>query len=96
MEQGEVAVGRNLLEFTVGSSHPPLSDHDKSILDFGKKWFKTPGARMEAVLSEFGMSETSYFQRLNSLRSHPEAREYAPDVLGRADRVVELGRQRHE
>lgn len=88
-------MGRNFLDFAEGYSHPPLSDHDKKVLDFGKKWFKTPGARMEAVLSEFGMSETSYFQRLNALRSHPEAREYAPDVLNRADRVVEKAREQH-
>ena len=88
-----MTMGRNFFDFAEGSAHPPLSDHDKRVLDFGKKWFKTPGARMEAVLSEFGMSETSYFTHLNRLRSHPEAREYAPDVLSRADRVVELSKE---
>ena len=88
-------MGRNFFDFAEGYSHPPLTDHDKRVLDFGKKWFKTPGARMEAVLSEFGMSETSYFTKLNSLRSHPEAREYAPDVLNRADRAVELSQEKN-
>lgn len=86
--------GQEFLESAEGYRHPPLSDHDKQILDFGKKWFKTPGARMEAILSEFGMSDTSYFTHLNRLRSHPEAREYAPDVVNRADRVVELAKER--
>lgn len=86
-------MGRNFFDFAEGYSHPPLTDHDKKILDFGKRWFKTPADRFNAVTEEFGMSETSYFQRLNSLRSHPEAREYAPDVLRRADRAVEISKE---
>lgn len=87
-------MGRNFFDFAEGYSHPPLTEHDKRVLDFGKRWFKTPADRLNAVTEEFGMSETSYFQRLNSLRSHPEAREYAPDVLNRADRAVELSKER--
>lgn len=84
--------GRNIQDFSAGSAQPPLSDEQKRILDFGGKWFKSPGARMEAVLSEFGMSETTYFQKLNSLRSHPGAVEYAPEVINRANRTIEASR----
>jgi hypothetical protein len=87
-------MGRNFYDMAMGASHPPLTDEQKRILDFGKRWHKTPAARMNAVLEEFGMSETSYFQKLNSLRSHPEAYEYAPDVVSRANRVVELDREK--
>ena len=90
-----MTVGRNFLEFAMGSSHPPLTDHDKKVLDFGKRWFKTPADRFNAITEEFGMSETSYFQRLNSLRSHPEAAQYAPDVVNRANRVVDLSKEKN-
>jgi hypothetical protein len=85
-------MGRNFFDLAMGASHPPLTDDQKRILDFGKRWFKTPADRFNAITEEFGMSETSYFQKLNSLRSHPEAASYAPDVINRANRVVELSK----
>lgn len=83
-------LSRNFFDFAMGYTHPPLTDHEKRILDFGRNWYKNAGARENAIRENFGMSSTSYFQKLNGLRSHPEAREYAPDVLSRADRLIEL------
>lgn len=87
-------VSRNFFDFAMGYLHAPLSDHEKDILDFGKTWHKNPAERENAIRERFGFSSTTYFQKLNALRSHPEAREYAPSVVSRADRIVEQGSSR--
>ncbi len=76
-------------EFEAGGSHPPLSDHEKQILDFARQDFPSAGHRMMSILKTFGMSETSFFSRLNTLRSHPEAVSYAPDVIRRANQTIQ-------
>lgn len=87
-------MSRNFFDFAMGHAHPPLTDAQKEILDFGKRWHRTPADRENAIRETFGYSSSTYFQKLNALRSHPEAREYAPDVLSRADRIIELAQGR--
>ena len=80
--------GERFFEFARGQSHAPLSDDQKQILDFGKRWFKNIGHRENAIHETFGFPSHVYFQRLNALRYHPEAMEYAPEVITRANAHV--------
>lgn len=75
--------GDRFFEFARGHSHTPLSDDQKKILDFGKRWFPSIGHRENAILEEFGVPSHVYFQKLMGLRDHPEASAYAPDVVNR-------------
>lgn len=82
-------VGRNFYDFAMGHTHSPLSDQQKEMLDFGKKWWKNAGERENDIMSTFGMNSTQYFQKLHALKDHPEAVAYAPDVVRRMNRVIE-------
>lgn len=86
-------------EFAAGGARPPLTDHEKQVLDFAREPFPTNGHRLRSMLSTFGYGETEFFSKLNRLRSHPEAVEYAPDVIRRANETIDnfhtrLGRAR--
>lgn len=80
--------GDRFFEFAVGNSHPPLTQDQKEVLDFGKRWFPTIGHRENAIQEQFGYPSHVYFQKLNALRHHPEASEYAPDVITRVNRAL--------
>lgn len=43
------------------------------LLAFERRWWRTAGAKAEAIRGELGLSETAYYQRLNRLLDDPEA-----------------------
>lgn len=75
--------GDRFFEFARGQSHAPLTDDQKQILDFGRRVFPTIGHRENAIMEEFGYPSHTYLQKLLQLRHHPEAVEYAPEVISR-------------
>lgn len=81
--------GDRFFEFARGASHPPLTDEQKRRLDFARGWWPNLGARDNAIHENFAESSTSFFQKLHAMKSHPEAVEYAPDVIRRMNSVLE-------
>lgn len=71
------------------SQQPPLTDSQKQILEFGRKEWSSPAHRENDIRSTFDMSSSSYFQKLHSLLSHPEAVAYAPDVVRRMNSIMD-------
>lgn len=74
--------------------HDPLSDRDRAILEFEKKWWRYPGAKEQAIRDDLGMPATRYYQLLNALLDRPEALVHDP-VLVRRLRRLRSRRQRH-
>lgn len=84
-------MSRNSGDFSDGASksqQAPLTDHQKAVLDFGRRTFSNIGHRENEIRSTFDMSSTSYFQQLRGLLSHPEAVEYAPEVVRTANEII--------
>jgi hypothetical protein len=71
------------------SSRPPLTDYEKSFLDFGRQSWTKVGHRDEAIRTELGLSATSYYTKLVGLLDHPEAVAYAPEVVRRSRSNIE-------
>ena len=72
---------------------PALSDRDREILEFERRWWKYAGAKETAVREKFDMSSTRYYQVLNALIDRPEALEADP-LLVRRLRRLRAARQR--
>jgi hypothetical protein len=72
----------------------PLSDRDRTILDFEKKWWRYPGAKEQAIREQLAMPATRYYQLLNALLDRPEALVYDP-MLVRRLRRLRARRMRH-
>jgi hypothetical protein len=64
-----------------------LTDSDKALLDFAGRWYRFPGAQAEAMQSELGLSQTTYWRKVNDLLERPEALAYAPTTVGRLRRM---------
>lgn len=71
-----------------------LNDDDRRILAFEHgRWWKYAGAKESAILAEFGVSATRYYQRLNVLIDRPEAMAYDAVTVKRLQRL-RAGRRR--
>ncbi|WP_243061106.1 DUF3263 domain-containing protein [Nocardioides sp. SR21] len=66
---------------------PELTERDRAILDFERQWWKYAGAKEAAVLEQFGMSATRYYQVLNDLLEQPAALEYDAQLVARLRRI---------
>lgn len=69
----------------------PLTDKDKSILEFEKRHYQYAGQKEVAAKEEFGMTPPQYYQHLNNLIDHPEAEEHSPMVVQRLRRIRDKG-----
>lgn len=65
----------------------PLTDSDKALLDFAGRWYRLPGAHAEAIGAELGLTETTYWRKINGLIERPEALAYAPSTVNRLRRM---------
>jgi Protein of unknown function (DUF3263) len=74
-----------------GSARRPggLSPRDAMILEFEARWWRTPGAKDQAIRDTFGLSATRYYQALNRLLDSPAALATDPVLLGRLRRLRE-------
>ena len=85
-----------------------LSELEKRMLVFEREWAAVPmrapsgalvaawqagGAKVAAVKTEFGISETRYLQVLNALLEKPEALAEDPMTVGRLRRLRERYRR---
>lgn len=69
-----------------------LGELDMAILEFAEHAPRTAGIREEAVRRQLGISPVRYYQRLNVLVDHPEARRLHPLLIGRLARLRERRR----
>ena len=63
-----------------------MDDHEREILDFEHRWWKYPGAKEQAVRTQFGISATRYYQLLNALIDRSEALAHDPLLVRRLRR----------
>jgi len=70
-----------------------LGDRERSILDFERSWWQTPGPKETAIRQDFGLSTTRYYQLLNDLLDDPAALAYDPLVVRRLRRLRERRRR---
>ncbi|HEX2700262.1 MAG TPA: DUF3263 domain-containing protein [Acidimicrobiales bacterium] len=60
-----------------------LSDRDRAILDFERKWWTLPGPKESAIREHLGLSATRYYKALGELVDSPDALGYDPLVVRR-------------
>ncbi|WP_426717015.1 DUF3263 domain-containing protein [Corynebacterium auriscanis] len=58
-----------------------LTDDERAMLDFEKKWWRDRRVKNEVIRREFGISPTIYFRRLSTLIDRPEALDYDPILV---------------
>ena len=76
---------------TILSMPSPLSDSDRTLLDFEARAPRSLGAKEEAIRQEMGLTPTRYYQRLNLLLESPDALAYAPQLVRRLRAVRDAG-----
>ncbi|WP_460704199.1 DUF3263 domain-containing protein [Myceligenerans halotolerans] len=64
-----------------------LSDLEREILAFERKWWRFAGAKEEAARELFGVTSTRYYQVLNALIDTPAALAHDPMLVKRLRRV---------
>ena len=64
-----------------------LSDRDREILAFERRWWKYAGAKEEAARELFNLTATRYYQVLNTLIDSPAALEQDPMLVKRLRRL---------
>jgi len=72
----------------------PLTDRERAMLVFERKWWRHPGSKEQAIREAFDWSPTQYYQRLNALLDLPAAVEFEPLVVGRLLRLRTTRRTR--
>ncbi len=61
----------------------PLTDRERSILDFERTWWSEPGPKGVAIQARIGLSPARYYQLLAELIGSTEAEAYDPLVVRR-------------
>jgi Protein of unknown function (DUF3263) len=69
------------------SSDPSLSERDRAILEFERRWWQHAGAKEAAIRSEFSLSAARYYQLLNALIDLPGALRHDPMLVKRLQRA---------
>ncbi|WP_174435799.1 DUF3263 domain-containing protein [Demequina globuliformis] len=64
-----------------------LSERDRAVLEFERRWWAHAGAKEEAIRSEFSLSVTQYYQVLGSLLESHAAVEFDPMLVTRLRRL---------
>jgi hypothetical protein len=82
-----VVVPADLAEPSSDSAAGQLSDLEREILAFERKWWRFAGAKEEAARGAFGMTSTRYYQVLNALIDTPAALAHDPMLVKRLRRV---------
>ncbi len=60
-----------------------LTGAERAMLDLEGEWWRDQSRKVEAIRRTFGVTETRYYQVLNSLIDRPEATAYAPGIVNR-------------
>jgi len=69
------------------SQPPGLSERDRAVLEFERRWWKHQGAKEQAVREAFDLSATRYYQVLNALLEDPAATAADPLLVQRLRRL---------
>jgi hypothetical protein len=64
-----------------------LTERERAILAFERKWWQYAGAKEQAIRELFAMSATRYYQLLNALIDRHEALVHDPMLVKRLRRV---------
>ncbi|MEY9847547.1 DUF3263 domain-containing protein [Streptacidiphilus sp. MAP5-3] len=71
-----------------------LDEHDRALLRFEARAWRSRGAKDAAIREELGYSPTRYTQLLNSLLDREAALAFDPVLVNRLRRIREQKRQR--
>jgi hypothetical protein len=66
---------------------PSLTPRDEAVLGFERRWWSHPGAKEQAIRSEFGLSAARYYQLLGALLDSPLALAHDPMLVNRLQRM---------
>ncbi|ASD22987.1 DUF3263 domain-containing protein [Cryobacterium sp. TMN-39-2] len=64
-----------------------LSPRDENLLAFERRLWSHPGAKEQAIRSEFGLSAARYYQLLGALLDSPLALAHDPMLVNRLQRM---------
>ena len=64
-----------------------LGARDEAVLAFERRWWSHPGAKEQAIRSEFGLSAARYYQLLGALLDSPLALAHDPMLVKRLQRM---------
>jgi hypothetical protein len=64
-----------------------LTERERAILAFERRWWRHAGAKEQAIRDTFGLSPTRYYQLLNRLLDRPAALACDPVLVGRLRRL---------
>lgn len=64
-----------------------LTERDREILAFERRWWRHAGAKEQAIRDTFQLSATRYYQLLNALLDRPAALAAEPMLVGRLRRL---------
>ncbi|UAJ16217.1 helix-turn-helix DNA binding domain protein [Gordonia phage Malibo] len=71
-----------------------MTDDDRAVLDFAALRWNRSGNQADAIRTEFDMTVTRFWQRVNTLLDDPEALAYAPQLVNRLRRIRSTRAQR--
>jgi len=71
----------------VGMQPAQLSPTDRSILDFERDWWQSPGPKGEAIRTRVGMSPSAYYRRLDALIDRADVLDLDPLLVRRLRRA---------
>jgi hypothetical protein len=66
---------------------PALAPDDLAVLRFAGQWWRTGGAREQAIVDQFGVTPVRFYQRLNQLLDTPAAAAAEPVLVARLIRI---------
>lgn len=64
-----------------------MSELEQKVLDFERKWPVPTSLKHQAILAEFDLTPTRYFQILNLILDKPEAARRSPALVNRLRRL---------
>ena len=71
----------------------PLTDAQRSLIDFERDWWKLPASKSSEIRARFGFSSSSYYRALDALVDLPDAEVYDPLTVRRVRRRREQSRR---
>ncbi|WP_326645535.1 DUF3263 domain-containing protein [Streptosporangium sp. NBC_01755] len=71
---------------------PALTDRERELLAFERRWWRHAGAKEQAVREAFDISATRYYQLLSELIDLPAALAHDPMLVKRLRRLRETRR----
>ena len=69
-----------------------LSEEEREVLAFEKRWWRQPGAKEQAITDTLGMTLTRYYRVLGGLIDKPEALAAEPALV---KRLLQTRNERH-